>query len=97
MTHPKEEKTYIMIKPDGVRKGLIGEIISRLERRDMKIVALEMFQRPIRGVDPIRAVVGELPLVVIPTIKFDKSLKKPWFPAFWRFGSIKRLTSSAGE
>jgi nucleoside-diphosphate kinase len=44
MKHPKEEKTYIMIKPDGVRKGLIGEIIKRLEQRDLKIVALEMFQ-----------------------------------------------------
>lgn len=33
-----------MIKPDGVRKGLTGEIIKRLEQRDMKIVALEMFQ-----------------------------------------------------
>lgn len=32
-----------MIKPDGVQKGLIGEIISRFERRDLKIVALEMF------------------------------------------------------
>jgi len=44
MTHPKEEKTYVMIKPDGVRKGLIGEIIKRFEQRDLKIVALEMFQ-----------------------------------------------------
>ncbi len=42
--HPKEEKTFLMIKPDGVRKGLIGEVIKRLEQRDMKIVALEMFQ-----------------------------------------------------
>ena len=33
-----------MIKPDGVRKGLIGEIIKRFEQRDLKIVALEMFQ-----------------------------------------------------
>ena len=33
-----------MIKPDGVRKGLIGEIIKRLEQRDLKIIALEMFQ-----------------------------------------------------
>lgn len=32
-----------MIKPDGVRKGLIGEIIKRIEQRDLKIVALEMF------------------------------------------------------
>ncbi|MDR3519663.1 MAG: nucleoside-diphosphate kinase [Candidatus Pacebacteria bacterium] len=44
MTDPKKERTYVMIKPDGVRKGLIGEIISRFEQRDLKIVALEMFQ-----------------------------------------------------
>jgi nucleoside-diphosphate kinase len=42
--HPKEEKTFVMIKPDGVRKGLIGEIISRFEQRDLKIVAIEMFE-----------------------------------------------------
>lgn len=44
MIHPKEEKTYVMIKPDGVQKGLIGEVIKRFEQRDLKIVALEMFQ-----------------------------------------------------
>jgi nucleoside-diphosphate kinase len=42
--HPKEEKTFLMIKPDGIRKGLIGEVIARIEQRDLKIVALEMFQ-----------------------------------------------------
>jgi nucleoside-diphosphate kinase len=40
----KTERTYVMIKPDGVQKGLIGEIIKRFEQRDLKIVALEMFQ-----------------------------------------------------
>ena len=40
----KKERTFVMIKPDGVRKGLIGEIIRRFEQRDLKIVALEMFQ-----------------------------------------------------
>jgi nucleoside-diphosphate kinase len=44
MKHPKEEKTFVMVKPDGVRKGLTGEIIRRFEQRDLKIVALEMFQ-----------------------------------------------------
>ncbi len=44
MEHPKEEKTFVMVKPDGVRKGLIGEIIKRFEQRDLKIVALEMFK-----------------------------------------------------
>lgn len=32
-----------MIKPDGIQKGLIGEIIKRFEQRDLKVVALEMF------------------------------------------------------
>ena len=44
MQNPKEEKTFVMIKPDGVRKGLIGEILKRFEQRDLKVVALEMFQ-----------------------------------------------------
>ncbi|MBI1974478.1 MAG: nucleoside-diphosphate kinase [Candidatus Zambryskibacteria bacterium] len=47
MTHLKEEQTFVLIKPDGVQKGLIGEIIKRFEQRDLKIVALEMF-RPTR-------------------------------------------------
>lgn len=42
--NPKEERTYVMIKPDGVKKGLVGEVIKRFEQRDLKIVALEMFQ-----------------------------------------------------
>ncbi len=41
--HPKEERTVVIVKPDGVKRGLIGEIISRLERRGLKIIALEMF------------------------------------------------------
>lgn len=44
MKHLKEEQTFVLIKPDGVKKGLIGEIIKRFEQRDLKIVALEMFQ-----------------------------------------------------
>lgn len=44
MTDFKKERTYVMIKPDGVKKGLIGEVIHRFEQRSLKIVALEMFQ-----------------------------------------------------
>ncbi len=44
MQHLKEEKTFVLVKPDGVKKGLVGEIIRRFEQRDLKIVALEMFQ-----------------------------------------------------
>lgn len=49
--NPKEERTFLMIKPDGVRKGLIGEIIRRLEQRDLKIVALKMFQATREDID----------------------------------------------
>ena len=41
--HPKEERTVVIVKPDGVKRGLVGEIISRFERRGLKIIALEMF------------------------------------------------------
>lgn len=47
----KEERTFLMLKPDGVRKGLIGELIHRLEQRDLKIVALEMFQPTLDQID----------------------------------------------
>ncbi|MCD6410343.1 nucleoside-diphosphate kinase [bacterium] len=43
MSHPKEEKTVLLIKPDGVKRGLIGEITSRIEKRGLKIIALQMF------------------------------------------------------
>ena len=42
MTHPKYEKTLIIIKPDGVQRNLIGEIISRFERAGLKLVAMKM-------------------------------------------------------
>lgn len=42
MTHPKFEKTLIIIKPDGVQRNLIGEIVTRLERAGLKLVAMKM-------------------------------------------------------
>jgi len=36
------ERTYVMVKPDGVQRGLVGEVISRIERRGLKIAALRM-------------------------------------------------------
>jgi len=44
MENPKQEKTVVIIKPDGVKRGLVGETISRIEKRGLKIVALEMFK-----------------------------------------------------
>ncbi len=40
------EKTFVMIKPDAVQRGLIGEIISRFERRGIKIAAMKFMRVP---------------------------------------------------
>ncbi|TFK26446.1 nucleoside diphosphate kinase [Coprinopsis marcescibilis] len=39
---PNNERTYIMIKPDGVQRGLIGKIITRFEERGFKLIALKL-------------------------------------------------------
>jgi len=36
------ERTLVIIKPDGVQRGLVGDIVARLERRGLKIAALKM-------------------------------------------------------
>jgi nucleoside-diphosphate kinase len=36
------ERTLVLIKPDGVRRGLIGTVIERIERKGLRIVALEL-------------------------------------------------------
>lgn len=43
MTAPlHEERTFVLVKPDGVKRGLTGEIIRRIEQRGLKVVGLEM-------------------------------------------------------
>ena len=38
------EKTLILVKPDGVRRGLVGEVISRIEKKGYSVTALRMLQ-----------------------------------------------------
>jgi len=38
------ERTLVLIKPDAVQRGLVGDILSRLERTGLKLVALKMLQ-----------------------------------------------------
>lgn len=40
--YPREEKTLVLIKPDAVKRGLVGEVIRRFESRGLKIIALKM-------------------------------------------------------
>lgn len=43
MVEPKE-RTFLMIKPDGVQRGLVGKIIQRFEEKGFKLVALKFYQ-----------------------------------------------------
>lgn len=40
--HPKKQQTFVMVKPDGVQRALVGDIIHRIERTGLKLVGLKM-------------------------------------------------------
>ena len=40
------ERTFVMVKPDGVQRGVVGEIVGRFERRGLKISAMKMMRIP---------------------------------------------------
>lgn len=42
MSHPKKERTFVIIKPDGIQRSLVGEIIKRLERVGYKLCATKL-------------------------------------------------------
>lgn len=46
MHNPRTERTLVLVKPDGVQRGLVGEILGRLERAGLKIVGLKMLTAP---------------------------------------------------
>ena len=72
------ERTFVLLKPDAVQRGLIGEILSRFERRGLKVTALKLI-RVSRSLaetyysehkgkpffEPLMAYVGSGPVVAI--------------------------------
>lgn len=58
------ERTLLFVKPDGVRRGLVGEIISRFERKGLRITELSM-----RTLDPELA-----------DQHYAEHIGKPWYP-----------------
>ena len=42
MSAPTAERTLVLVKPDGVARGLVGEVISRLEAKGLRLVAAEL-------------------------------------------------------
>lgn len=63
------ERTLVFVKPDGVRRGLVGEIISRLERKGLVIAALAM-----RSLDDATA-----------DQHYVEHVAKPWYPELRAF------------
>jgi nucleoside-diphosphate kinase len=41
-THPKKERTFVLLKPDAIQRGVIGEVVHRIERTGLKLVALKI-------------------------------------------------------
>lgn len=78
------ETTLVLVKPDGVRRGLVGEVIGRLERKKLKIAAMKMLT-----VDEALA-----------KRHYEEHLSKPFFPellAFITSGPIVAMAVSGDE
>lgn len=56
---PTLERTLVLIKPDGVQRGLIGEILGRFERVGLKVIALKMVHASHEDVDQHYALTEE--------------------------------------
>lgn len=41
-THPKKERTFVIVKPDGVQRSLVGEIVKRFERTGLKLIGMKL-------------------------------------------------------
>ena len=59
------EKTVVLVKPDGVQRGLIGEIIHRFERKGLHLIALKMMNMDDKTLD----------------VWYQHHADKPFFPA----------------
>ncbi|HSW35998.1 MAG TPA: nucleoside-diphosphate kinase [Candidatus Limnocylindrales bacterium] len=40
----RRERTFLMVKPDGVKRGLVGDVIGRMEKKGFKMVGMKMMQ-----------------------------------------------------
>jgi nucleoside-diphosphate kinase len=65
------ERTFLAIKPDGVQRGLIGDIIARFEKRGYKLVGLKMVW----------------PTVEMAEAHYADLSKKPFYPGLCKFFS----------
>jgi len=75
------ERTFIAVKPDGVQRGLVGEIIGRFEKRGFKLVALKMLQ----------------PSAAKAAGHYDDLKARPFFPGLVKFFSSGPIVGMVWE
>ena len=75
------ETTYVMIKPDGVQRGLISEIIGRFERKGLKLVGLKAM----------------VPTEEIARSHYDVHKERPFFPGLIKFVTSGPVVCMAWE
>ncbi len=76
-----EERTLVLIKPDAVRRGLAGEVLSRFERKGLRIVALDQ-----RRVDAATA-----------DQHYAEHVEKEWYPPLREFITSGELVAMVLE
>ena len=69
MADKNAERTFIMIKPDGVHRGIVGEIIKRFENKGFKLVAMKLMQASTELLE----------------IHYADLSKKPFFPGLVKY------------
>ncbi|MEK7473508.1 MAG: nucleoside-diphosphate kinase [Patescibacteria group bacterium] len=74
------EKTLVLIKPDGVQRGLIGEIIGRFERAGLKLIAMKMVHASHEDVDKHYALTEEWMMAVYTKAKAKYEANGETFP-----------------
>lgn len=42
MTHPKKERTLVILKPDAIQRGLVGDLLKRFENTGLKLIGMKM-------------------------------------------------------
>jgi nucleoside-diphosphate kinase len=74
------EKTLVLIKPDGVQRGLIGEILTRFERVGLKVLAMKMVHASHEDVDKHYALTEEWMMAVYTKAKAKYEAEGKPFP-----------------
>ena len=81
MSAPTPERTLVLVKPDGVARGLVGEVISRLEAKGLRLVAAEL--------RTLSADVAET--------HYAEHREKPFFPSLVQFITSGQLVALVAE